>query len=282
MRDDDWRGHAAAHDEEILGEARRVLADHPKASPPLLLWVNLLACRDVARVRFRQAHTEPDRACVAPVPPVAFDRRRVARSVNATLPMRLSDDLARALGIRTELTVDLMSSLLSSWAAEPTFTTTVDQMAAMLRWLKPAVERDPQLRATLEGTACIWVPERSALERRKKDRERSVPLGRIAGRFYRPSQCVREDHTGLIDSLKSTVSDEVVELAERGRHGPLEAVVGEPQRLQPRDEPERRRDPPSQIVGRECEANHAAAAAKHVSPGSRHARPAVHRAGAPV
>eukprot|EP00966_Prymnesium_polylepis_P296729 6855148-Prymnesium_polylepis.1 len=58
---------------------------------------------------------------------------------------------------------------------------------------------------------CIWVPDACEIEQTRKDRR--VPSGRISGRFYSPSECVREDHTGLIDSLKSTVTKEVVELA---------------------------------------------------------------------
>lgn len=44
-------GAAALHDEEVLLEARRLLAEG--IQEPTLLWVNLLSCRDVDRCRFR-------------------------------------------------------------------------------------------------------------------------------------------------------------------------------------------------------------------------------------
>ena len=130
-----------------------------------------------------------------------------------------SDDLASVLGVRTCLSADLAISLLTLWAAEPKFISTIDQMAAMLRWLKPVVEADEAVRAALHAIRCIWLPDRSELElyfcSKKLKLERKVPSGRVTGRFYAPSECVRQDPAGLVDSFKQTVTEEVVKLVAR-------------------------------------------------------------------
>jgi hypothetical protein len=124
-----------------------------------------------------------------------------------------SDDLPRVLGVRTGLTADLAISQLKSWAAEPKFHSTIDQMAAMLRWLKPVVEVNETVRAALHAIPCIWLPDRSEIEHNNK--KRKMPSGRVAGRFYAPRECVRQDPTGLVDSFKNTVAEEVVKLVGR-------------------------------------------------------------------
>ncbi|KAL1527865.1 hypothetical protein AB1Y20_009241 [Prymnesium parvum] len=125
----------------------------------------------------------------------------------------LPEDLCSALGVRTSLTVDWACSLLASWAALPSFTCTIDQMVALLRWLRPHTESDVQLTERLRATACIWVPDHPSLGQSNKRGGREISASRMPGKFYCPSQCVREDPSGLIDSMKTTVTDDVVELA---------------------------------------------------------------------
>jgi hypothetical protein len=131
-----------------------------------------------------------------------------------------SDDLASVLGVRTRLSADLAISLLTLWAAEPEYISTIDQMAAMLRWLKPVVEVDEAVRATLKTIPCIWLPDRSEIEVSYSKLDgtlRKVPSGRVTGRFYAPRECVRRDPAGLVDSFKKTVTEEVVKLVARAR-----------------------------------------------------------------
>jgi len=127
--------------------------------------------------------------------------------------LQLPEDLCSALGVRTSLTVDWACSLLASWAALPSFTCTIDQMVALLRWLRPHTESDVQLTERLRATACIWVPDHPSLGQSNKRGGREISASRMPGKFYCPSQCVREDPSGLIDSMKTTVTDDVVELA---------------------------------------------------------------------
>ena len=89
-----FRGCAAAHDEDTLAAAHIALAARdPRA--PLLLWVNLLSCRDVAHVRFRAA-TAPSAADRARgTPETSVDRRCVPASVDVPVP-RISDAVAQA------------------------------------------------------------------------------------------------------------------------------------------------------------------------------------------
>ena len=91
-----FRGRAAAHDEEVLREARHLLAERGADDPPLLLWINLLACRDLQRVRFHGAAPGAPAVDVCTARPhVASDRRTIPPNVGAALP-RLTARLARA------------------------------------------------------------------------------------------------------------------------------------------------------------------------------------------
>ena len=90
----DFRGCAAAHDEAVLAAAHAALAARD-ARKPLLLWVNLLSCRDVAHVRFRPATAPAARDRARGTPEASVDRRRVPASVDAPVP-RVSDAMARA------------------------------------------------------------------------------------------------------------------------------------------------------------------------------------------
>jgi hypothetical protein len=129
-----------------------------------------------------------------------------------------SDDLASVLGVRTCLSAESAISLLTLWAAQPKYISTIDQMAAMLRWLKPVVEADEAVRATLKTIPCIWLPDRSEIEvsySLLKGTLRKVPSGRVTGRFYAPRECVRWDPAGLVDSFKTTVTEEVLKLVAR-------------------------------------------------------------------
>jgi hypothetical protein len=129
-----------------------------------------------------------------------------------------SDDLASVLGVRTCLSAEAAMSLLieMNLGSDP-FISTIDQMTVMMLWLTSLVKANETVCAALHAIPCIWLPDRSEIEHNNKKgkMERNVPSGRVAGRFYAPRECVRKDPTGLVDSFKPTVTEEVVELVGR-------------------------------------------------------------------
>ena len=89
-------GRAEAHDEEVLHEARRLLAERDASSPPLLLWINLLSCRDLQRVRFRTpAPGGPAVDVCTARASLSLDRSALPRRLAASIP-GVSARLARA------------------------------------------------------------------------------------------------------------------------------------------------------------------------------------------
>ena len=89
-----FEGDAGVHDEEVLREARRVLEEEGKDAK-LFLWVNLLSCRDVPRMRFRPCVAPPTDPDSYTGVPAACDHRHVPRSVQSAVP-ELSRLLAAA------------------------------------------------------------------------------------------------------------------------------------------------------------------------------------------
>ena len=93
VRDDGaWRGRSSSHDEATLRKAQRALDAAASSNTPTLLWVNLLACRDTTRVRFRPDERCSEDACTGHAAR-AYDRRRVPPSVDTSLPNPLRDAL---------------------------------------------------------------------------------------------------------------------------------------------------------------------------------------------
>lgn len=70
-----FRGAAFAHDRQVLREAHQWIEEHDE-SIPLLLWINLLSCKDVYDLRFRpKVELSSKDGFVIPRPPVALDPR---------------------------------------------------------------------------------------------------------------------------------------------------------------------------------------------------------------
>lgn len=84
----EFSGPSAVHDAEVLDEARRVMqscGDTAKTTAPLVLFLNLLSCRDVIRTRFRDA-TDCEVECRLLAPAVEYDARLIPSSLSATIP----------------------------------------------------------------------------------------------------------------------------------------------------------------------------------------------------
>lgn len=69
-----FRGAAAAHDRTVLREARSIL--ETVTDKPILVWLNLLSCRDVSCIRFRQPiHPPKVDGILAKLPKTVIDAR---------------------------------------------------------------------------------------------------------------------------------------------------------------------------------------------------------------
>ena len=131
---------------------------------------------------------------------------------------KLPRDLASALGLRTQLSANMLMELIAKWSELPSFTASLERMAALYGWLGGrAAELSP---AT---THCIWVPVHPKLPEDRvggkatgASRPRKLPEGHLTGRFYLPSECALDDASKLIDSMNATVTDEAVEMAAHG------------------------------------------------------------------
>lgn len=81
-----FAGSALVHDVEVLHEALQLIKEHD-AKCPIFLWINLLSCRDVTRLRFGQVvHTCQEKCCTALPTPPPWDNRQIPKSIEALFP----------------------------------------------------------------------------------------------------------------------------------------------------------------------------------------------------
>ena len=85
---------ALVHDEETLLEARRILMEESHRDRPLLLWVNLLSCRDTTRCRFRTPTANATSVPGYTPRSISAPRDVDVRKVPAAIAARLDDGVS--------------------------------------------------------------------------------------------------------------------------------------------------------------------------------------------